>query len=51
MKKSKKKILYVIFVLIMIVSGVVFFIEYNKEPEEPEIYKPTPSEIDRKKKT
>ena len=46
MKKSKKKILYVIFVLIMIVSGVVFFIEYNKEPEEPEIYKPTPSEIE-----
>ena len=46
MSKSKKKILTIIFVLIMIISGIVFFIEYNKKPEEPEIYKPTPSEIE-----
>ena len=42
----KKKILYLFFVAVIIVSGVILFIEYNKEPEEPEIYQPTPSEIE-----
>lgn len=42
----KKKILYVFFVLVIIASGAFYYIEANKTPEEPEIYDPTPSEID-----
>lgn len=45
----KKKILYIFFTLIIIVSGITFYIDYTKKPEEieePEIYNPTPSEID-----
>ena len=40
-----KKFLYVFFVFIIIASGAFYYIEANKEPEEPEIYDPTPSEI------
>ena len=35
-----------VFILLIIVSGVVFYFEYTKPVEEPEIYDPTPSEID-----
>lgn len=41
----KKKILYLFFAIVLIVSGVIFFIEFNKEPETEEIYEPTLSEI------
>lgn len=46
MKKSVKKILSFVFVLIISVSAVVLYKEYTKEPEEIEIYKPTPAEIE-----
>lgn len=42
----KKKILYIIFVIIIVASAVVFYIDYNREPETPEIYEQTPSEIE-----
>ena len=45
MKRKTKKLFYLFFIVVMIASGVVFYIEYNKKPEEPEIYQPTPSEI------
>lgn len=45
MKKSTRKLLYIIFTLLIIVSGVIFYFEYTKQQEEPEIYDPTPSEI------
>ena len=51
-KKSKKKkkngvkiLLYVFFTLIIIASSVIFYVDYTKEPEEPEIYDSLPSEI------
>ena len=44
MKKSTKKLLYIIFTLIIIVSGVVFYLEYTKQ-NDSEMYDPTPSEI------
>lgn len=48
MKKStKKKILYLVFILIMAVSGVFLYLESTKQEEEPEIYsQPFLSEID-----
>ena len=42
----KKKLLYVFFILIMIASAAFYFVESSKEPEEPEIYGSTPSEIE-----
>lgn len=45
MKRSTKKLLYFIFIILMVVSAVVCYIEFTKEPEEPEIYQSTPSEI------
>lgn len=42
----KKKLLYVFFILVMVVSGVIYYIESTKKPEEPEIYGTTPSEIE-----
>ena len=42
----KKKLLYAFFILLMIVSGVFYYLESTKEEETPEIYEPTPSEIE-----
>jgi len=54
--KNKKIILYIFFSLIIVVSGVIFFIDYNKNNSnnDLEIYEPTPSELsidDKDKKT
>ncbi len=46
MKKSTRKLLYVLFTLLIIVSGFIFYSEYTKQQEEPEVYEPTPSEIE-----
>ena len=47
-KITKKKLLSFMFLIIFVVSGVMFYIEYTKKPEmiEPEEYKPTPSELE-----
>lgn len=42
----KKKLLYAFFIILMIVSGVFYYLESTKEEETPEIYEPTPSEIE-----
>lgn len=42
----KKKLLYAFFILLMIVSGVFYYLESTKEEETREIYEPTPSEIE-----
>lgn len=43
----KKKILYFVFIAIIIASSVVLYMDLTKPKEEPpEIYEPTPSEID-----
>ena len=51
-KKNKKKkvnvtkiVLYIFFIGLIIASGIVFYLDYTKEPEEPEIYEQLPSEI------
>ena len=44
----KKKLLYLIFISIMVVSGIALYLEYTKEEEIPEVYEPTPSEIETK---
>ena len=48
-KKSKTKLvkilLYIFFIGLIIASGVVFYLDYTSEPEEPEIYDQLPSEI------
>ncbi|MBR1386369.1 MAG: class B sortase [Bacilli bacterium] len=50
MKKNTKKLLYVFFILVMIISAAWFYVDYtnknNNEEEVPEVYEPTPSEID-----
>lgn len=45
MKNKKKTFLYIFFTLIIIASGVVFYLDTQKKEEEPDIYKPLPSEI------
>ncbi len=44
----KKKILYVVFTLIIVASAIVLYIDYTNKPdeEEPEIYQPTLSEVE-----
>ena len=46
MKKNTRKLLYVFFILLMVGSLAVLAYDYFKEPEIPEIYEPTPSEIE-----
>ena len=46
MKRRKKKLLYGLFVIIMIISAVVFYIEYTKEPEVDELFQPKASDIE-----
>ena len=41
----KKKVLYIFFILVMVVSGVFLYLEMTKEEEVPEVYKPRESEI------
>ena len=46
-KKNKKKIfLYIFFSLLIVASGIVFYIDYTKKEEQPEIYDKLPSEIE-----
>ena len=45
MSNKKKKILSIIFILLMIVCGGILVNEYIKANQTPEEYKPTPSEI------
>ena len=46
-KKTKKKILYLLFILLIIGSGILLYTEYNKEtPADNELSGPTPSEIE-----
>ena len=46
MKKNTRKLLYLFFTIIIIISAAVLVLDYFKEPEVPEIYEPTLSEID-----
>ncbi len=43
--KILKIFLYIFFVGVIIASGVIFYLDYNKPVEEPEIYEQLPSEI------
>lgn len=45
MKNKKKVILYIFFTIIIIVSAIVFYIDYQNKNKDPEIYDPLPSEI------
>ena len=44
-KNTKKIFLYIFFIGIIIASGVVYYLDKTKKPEEPEIYDNLPSEI------
>ena len=44
-KNIKKILLYILFIGIMVGSGVIYYLDSTKEPEQPEIYDQLPSEI------
>ncbi len=46
MKKETKKILYIIFTILIVVSGISLYIQSNKQDEEDELLQAMPSEIE-----
>ena len=44
-KKNTKIFLYVFFALVIIASGIIYYIDYQNRQKEPEIYEQLPSEI------